>query len=485
MNWYKIIIAGNMADYLRSLGASEDIISYVNSIDQREAQFLVNEFRKNPTMNLQQLQNIQAPEIMNPNSPEETMFAEQFPEQMRKWVLVQMRQGRQGFNKPKHYENTKQALVMERMSLTDWYRSTSPNLTDFTIDDAIRTSNDWHHEMAAQGEGGEYNPVNPNLIVHGPSWKDEEGKAIVEWEGWSVQEVSSANDLEVEGNKMSHCVGSEFSSVANSILKVYSLRDPQNDPHVTISALPAEYGGDKFTDVEQIQGYGNSDPKQVYKDMIKNWVTQGECVLVRIDNGIDLVDEAVRSNTGYHSNNLDGLVDDLLNVTSETDEYGLRSGAEISSDDLQIVFDAGLDLLHKHSYHGEYNGDRGLGEVLVDMALSIGDEKHPHAGVHELLEILQHKEEEAEDWAVDIETGIEMPYEEEFETTEEYDKALEEYYEKIANAQYELLPWGWLADLNKTTQEQWEETYKRPWADLWEKETVVASKGNWCELPRS
>ena len=64
---------------------------------------------------------------------------------------------------------------------------------------------------------------------------------------------------------MDNCVGSYCPNVESGRSVIYSLRDPQNNPHITMET-------DSYNEVEQIQGKSNSEPKNIYKNMIKEWI---------------------------------------------------------------------------------------------------------------------------------------------------------------------------------------------------------------------
>jgi len=141
-------------------------------------------------------------------------------------------------------------------------------IASYDLPAAIVASDKWHEEMAAQGEGQGY---QENNVVY--SFKS----------GWSIQQVKTKNDLSVEGNLMGHCVGSYCESVYSGASEIYSLRDPQNQPHATIEVE----GGERDTNYEpprprkrkkndrwnvvQIQGKQNQEPIPEYKAMIKEW----------------------------------------------------------------------------------------------------------------------------------------------------------------------------------------------------------------------
>ena len=83
--------------------------------------------------------------------------------------------------------------------------------------------------------------------------------------GFTIVDVGTEHDLDVEGNKMGHCVGGYCDDVASGQVIIYSLRDPKNEPHATIEVSS---GGA----VDQIKGKGNSKPKDRYAKMILQWL---------------------------------------------------------------------------------------------------------------------------------------------------------------------------------------------------------------------
>ena len=105
---------------------------------------------------------------------------------------------------------------------------------------------------------------------------DYEGKNVVYKfdNGFTIVDVDTENDLDVEGRKMKHCVGSYCDAVADGDLTIYSLRDRGNDPHATIEVVPTLPLGRTRSrgSVKQIKGSANSKPKEKYRVMILQWL---------------------------------------------------------------------------------------------------------------------------------------------------------------------------------------------------------------------
>ena len=122
------------------------------------------------------------------------------------------------------------------------------------------SAEDWHEELSHVEDTGEYTTKD---VV----WDFGNGYTIV---------TVPADDLETEGNKMGHCVGGYCRFVDRGNL-IYSLRDANNEPHVTLSyerfrtTSSGRGGGGQFY---EIKGKQNKPPVEKYAKMIKAWLTQ-------------------------------------------------------------------------------------------------------------------------------------------------------------------------------------------------------------------
>ena len=92
--------------------------------------------------------------------------------------------------------------------------------------------------------------------------------------GFTIVDVNTEKDLEIEGEKMGHCVGSYCDNVAAGQVTIYSLRDARNKPHATIEVTPTLPLGRSRSRgrVDQIKGKGNAAPVEKYRPMIKQWL---------------------------------------------------------------------------------------------------------------------------------------------------------------------------------------------------------------------
>lgn len=115
---------------------------------------------------------------------------------------------------------------------------------------------DWHEELSHIVDTGEYKTKN------------------VVWDfgnGYTIVDIPS-EDLEIEGNKMGHCVGG-YCRFVDEGNKIYSLRDANNEPHVTISYQTNSRdrpGGELY----EIKGKQNKPPIKKYGQMVSGWLKE-------------------------------------------------------------------------------------------------------------------------------------------------------------------------------------------------------------------
>lgn len=183
------------------------------------------------------------------------------------WVLVQLRKIRRTANLTTNTETYEYNIPLNELyqiisQIWDWYRLNSiRDINSYDITRAKAASDVWHQTMIGSGEGLIYEPTNKENVVYQFQGDDEHP----DWNGWTIHKVRSPNDLKAEGNLMNHCVGGYARDVEQGRSQIFSLRDPYNKPHATIEIT------DNGNSVEQIQGNSNKEPKQEYKEMLRNW----------------------------------------------------------------------------------------------------------------------------------------------------------------------------------------------------------------------
>lgn len=140
--------------------------------------------------------------------------------------------------------------------MADWFESNSPtrrgvDIMQLTWDDVTAKVAEWDEEL--QGKDADLEKAGGE-IVHDFG------------DGWTIRKLTTAEEAKVEGDAMGHCVGGYGSAIESNRTSIFSLRDPQNQPHVTIELDP--WGGN----IVQIQGKGNKTPIPEYQERVGNWL---------------------------------------------------------------------------------------------------------------------------------------------------------------------------------------------------------------------
>jgi hypothetical protein len=94
--------------------------------------------------------------------------------------------------------------------------------------------------------------------ANGPELPPPQGETVYTYgDKWTIQKITTKEQLDAEGELLEHCVGSYFDEVSDGLTSIYSLRDPEGFPHVTI-----EY---RDKQIVQIQAKGNEFPRKHIK----------------------------------------------------------------------------------------------------------------------------------------------------------------------------------------------------------------------------
>ena len=276
----RVIVAGlqELIDNLQARGTKADVIENLKHLPQDKLPIYVNRLNQDPSLDWNTLeQSVFVPQSKATSwTPMELQLVARYDDLFQKWALTQLRKLRlepdeNGGYVYRLFTNLNSQGVYENFNnlfgeIYDWYRNQkieTPRLdiTSYNLSQALEKSNDWHQMIAGKGEGKIYTPLK----------RDENGEIIDErvvyqWEdGWFMTMVTNKNDLAVEGNQMSHCVGSYCYQVERGDIRIFSLRSPDNKPHVTI-----EMDG-KTNTILQIKGFGNKTPDSKDRERISEW----------------------------------------------------------------------------------------------------------------------------------------------------------------------------------------------------------------------
>jgi hypothetical protein len=96
-----------------------------------------------------------------------------------------------------------------------------------------------------------------------------EQRTVYEWDdGWSIKRLESGKDLEIEGDILDHCIGQSgqpyCDALENSLIEVYSLRNPDGMPRATWHYNPNGT-------LSQIKGPHNQNPSDFEWGKIRQW----------------------------------------------------------------------------------------------------------------------------------------------------------------------------------------------------------------------
>jgi len=383
---YASVVIASIEDAIQNLGLAPDVSQYIISIpDQALKGQVFNYARQNPAVSLVELQRWQPQQSqsIDPYLPDEYRISQTLPQVAQKWALVNLKTLRNSdlnlptnpkdprllTMRPDLQEYTSAISTLDRLARTHELEDLINSNPNFNIDSydifgADELAQEWHQVMAGKGEGLMYSPTSQNLIVFGPdNWADPKYK------GWTIQEVRSENDLLVEGNKVGQCVGSYCDRVDDGAVRIFSLRDPSNDPFVTMEAGGSE--GNTPWRFKQILGdgpkSGNANPRSEYKMMIGEW-------LQTLNNpSIDSLEEnpyyeELQSNNVYPED-VQNRVDEAISYNDMAD-YGLEG--EVVDWDLESMYDAALYSLRdgaKDPTEYSYRYADDVGETLAAHAL--------------------------------------------------------------------------------------------------------------------
>ena len=162
--------------------------------------------------------------------------AKEAPPESRPWVEAALKAGRgvQALDL-EHAERERLAGIL------DWLRSDEgPALgsdwSKVSLEQAERAEKAW---IEARGKAAAKRDMDAEDAEGSRLYAEVPGAGPDGREGWRWVEVESAGALDREGALMKHCVGSYAKDVAEGTKSIYSLRDAENKPWLTLEAQGA------------------------------------------------------------------------------------------------------------------------------------------------------------------------------------------------------------------------------------------------------
>jgi len=250
--WYRFASLQDEVEKLRTQGVNEAILAVFSDpkFDNAAKGKMLGAIKQNPNITLQELENLSS---QNKPTREEKFILDNFTnERFKNWLFHKLKSwriqppktnGEYEHNIPSGGMNGDHANFLEQaLHAQDFVNNIETNDPDYNLglktwEQVVEDTNEWEQILIGKGGGKFYNPADREVVMSYP-------------DGWNMVNVNSENDLDVEGAKMHHCVAGYWDAVRRGYSKIYSLRDPQNQPKATI-----EVQGNK---VIQIKGPNNA-----------------------------------------------------------------------------------------------------------------------------------------------------------------------------------------------------------------------------------
>jgi len=250
--WYRFASLQDEVEKLRTQGVNETILAVFSDskFDNAAKGKMLGAIKQNPNITLQELENLSS---QNKPTREEKFILDNFTnERFKNWLFHKLKSwrippqkpnGEYDHNLPSGGMNGDHANFLEQaLHAQDFVNNIEANDPDYNLglktwEQVVEDTNEWEQILIGKGGGKFYNPADREVVMSYP-------------DGWNMVNVNSENDLDVEGAKMHHCVAGYWNNVRTGSSKIFSLRDPQNQPKATI-----EVQGNK---VIQIKGPNNA-----------------------------------------------------------------------------------------------------------------------------------------------------------------------------------------------------------------------------------
>jgi uncharacterized protein YjbI with pentapeptide repeats len=156
---------------------------------------------------------------------------------------------RRGHVTGRDVEDAASALKQKGPAIGMWAEQNRVDMSKTTLADALEAIKDFEVE-------GRANVPQGTVVYTFP-------------DGWTIQQLKTQKELDVEGEIMQHCVAGYCRAVRAGEVIIYSLRNPVGRPHATIEWSP-DYKSDAWSDayfaIEKAHGVGA--PRRVFDDPV-------------------------------------------------------------------------------------------------------------------------------------------------------------------------------------------------------------------------
>jgi hypothetical protein len=273
--WYRFASLQDEVEKLRTQGVNETILSLFSNpkYDFQTKGKMLGAVKQNQNITLEELENLSG---QNKPTREEKFILDRFEsEKFRNWLFHKLKGWRIPPRKPDgEYDHNlpmggmdgqdanflEQALHMQNFVNNIIEVDPDYNLGLKSWEELLADTNEWEETLGGSSAGKFYNPNDRKVVMTYP-------------DGWNMVELISENDIFVEGEKMHNCLRNRnadfWPGVQSGRTKLFSLRNPSNQPTVSIEAQ-----GKK---VMQIKGHNNAEVfDQDLVDKIKDFFDDRE-----------------------------------------------------------------------------------------------------------------------------------------------------------------------------------------------------------------
>lgn len=142
------------------------------------------------------------------------------------------------------------------IEIADWAAATGNEWKALpSLDEMALAARNWHDELAMRVDDKAQYATEDQVVMDFP-------------DGWKIVELHPDN-CGVEGKIMGHCVGGYSDYVKKGLDRIFSLRDPNNRPHVTFNATQRATGEDVETWDDDNEW--DSSKEQAYVQRGEDW----------------------------------------------------------------------------------------------------------------------------------------------------------------------------------------------------------------------
>jgi uncharacterized protein YjbI with pentapeptide repeats len=219
------VVIDTLAVAFNMLGIYEDFSAYIQNVNDPYATYLTG-----PDLRVSDLLAKYAPRLAQP-----FQYDFLFP-----WVAREFARSRKrevsGQQDPAYYFIFRNEAVDRGTAIAQWAEANRVDLTKLDLETAVREAKEWTVQTK----------IVPGEVIY--TFPD----------GWTVQLLTTREQLTFEGAVMQQCVGEYCERVQEGKSIIYSLRDPRGRPHVTMEYSP------KSKRFQQVYGKQNEPPKEEY-----------------------------------------------------------------------------------------------------------------------------------------------------------------------------------------------------------------------------